>query len=47
MQGLLLDNALSIYPRVETLITESTYGNSADVMPEQSLVYSRLHREYQ
>lgn len=36
----LLDNALSIYPRVETLITESTYGNSADVMPEQSLVYS-------
>jgi uncharacterized protein len=35
----LLDNALSIYPRVETLITESTYGNSTDVMPEQSLVY--------
>jgi KH/beta-lactamase-domain protein len=35
----LLDNALSIYPRVETLITESTYGNSSDVMPEQSLVY--------
>ena len=36
----LLDNALSIYPRVETLITESTYGNSVDVMPEQSLVYN-------
>lgn len=36
----LLDNALSIYPRVETLITESTYGNSVDVMPEQSSVYS-------
>jgi hypothetical protein len=35
----LLDGALSIYPRVETLITESTYGNSTDVMPEQSAVY--------
>jgi uncharacterized protein len=35
----LLDGALSIYPRVETLITESTYGNSTDVMPEQSTVY--------
>jgi len=36
----LLDSALSIYPRVETLITESTYGNSTDVMPEQSVVYA-------
>jgi uncharacterized protein len=35
----LLDGTLSIYPRVETLITESTYGNSTDVMPEQSVVY--------
>ncbi|MGI0002432.1 MAG: MBL fold metallo-hydrolase, partial [Nitrososphaeraceae archaeon] len=35
----LLDGTLSIYPRVETLITESTYGNSTDVMPEQSIVY--------
>ncbi len=35
----LLDGALSIYPRVETLITESTYGNSTDIMPEQSVVY--------
>ena len=35
----LLDGALSIYPRVETLITESTYGNSTDVMPEQYVVY--------
>ncbi|MDP8915352.1 MAG: beta-CASP ribonuclease aCPSF1 [Thermoproteota archaeon] len=35
----LLDSALSIYPRVETLITESTYGNSTDIMPEQSVVY--------
>jgi KH/beta-lactamase-domain protein len=35
----LLDSALSIYPRVETLITESTYGNSTDIMPEQYAVY--------
>jgi len=38
----LLDSALSIYPRVETLITESTYGNNTDVMPEQSVVYATL-----
>ena len=35
----LLDSAVSIYPRVETLITESTYGNTIDIMPEQSVVY--------
>jgi uncharacterized protein len=35
----LLDGTLSVYPRVETLITESTYGNSTDVMPDQSVVY--------
>ena len=35
----LLDSAVSTYPRVETLITESTYGNSSDVMPEQQAVY--------
>ena len=35
----LLDSASSIYPRVETLITESTYGNTNDVMPDQSVVY--------
>jgi uncharacterized protein len=35
----LLDSASSIYPRVETLITESTYGNSKDIMPDQSVVY--------
>ncbi|HYY39969.1 MAG TPA: MBL fold metallo-hydrolase, partial [Nitrososphaera sp.] len=35
----LLDSAVSIYPRVETLITESTYGNTTDVMPDQQLVY--------
>jgi predicted metal-dependent RNase len=41
----LLDGALSIYPRVETLITESTYGNSTDVMPEQYIV-SYFYRQY-
>lgn len=35
----LLDSAVSVYPRVETLITESTYGNSTDVMPDQQFVY--------
>ncbi len=35
----LLDSAVSMYPRVETLITESTYGNSADIMPDQQFVY--------
>ncbi|MDQ3967321.1 MAG: beta-CASP ribonuclease aCPSF1, partial [Thermoproteota archaeon] len=35
----LLDSAVSIYPRVETLITESTYGNTSDVMPDQQSVY--------
>ncbi len=35
----LLDSAVSTYPRVETLITESTYGNSTDIMPDQSFVY--------
>jgi KH/beta-lactamase-domain protein len=35
----LLDSAVSMYPRVETLITESTYGNSTDIMPDQQFVY--------
>jgi KH/beta-lactamase-domain protein len=35
----LLDSAVSLYPRVETLITESTYGNANDIMPDQSTVY--------
>jgi hypothetical protein len=35
----LLDSAHSMYPRVETLITESTYGNSTDIMPDQQFVY--------
>jgi KH/beta-lactamase-domain protein len=36
----LLDSAVSNYPRVETLITESTYGASNDLMPDQKVVYS-------
>jgi KH/beta-lactamase-domain protein len=35
----LLDSAVATYPRVETLITESTYGNTSDVMPDQAFVY--------
>jgi KH/beta-lactamase-domain protein len=35
----LLDSAVATYPRVETLITESTYGYTTDVMPDQSVVY--------
>ena len=35
----LLDGALANYPRVETVITESTYGASNDIMPDQSTVY--------
>lgn len=38
----LLDSAIANYPRVETLITESTYGGSSDVMPDQSTVYSNF-----
>ncbi|HEX6293854.1 MAG TPA: beta-CASP ribonuclease aCPSF1 [Nitrososphaeraceae archaeon] len=36
----LLDCAVSNYPRVETLITESTYGGSNDIMPDQTVVYN-------
>ncbi len=35
----LLDGTLANYPRVETVITESTYGASTDIMPDQSSVY--------
>lgn len=38
----LLDTALSTYPRVETLITESTYGNTSDIMPDQTTVYDNF-----
>ena len=31
---------LANYPRVETIITESTYGASSDIMPDQSVVYN-------
>ena len=41
----LLDSAISTYPRVETLITESTYGNPNDIMPDQSTVYSLFVNE--
>jgi KH/beta-lactamase-domain protein len=40
----LLDTALSVYPRVETLITESTYGNNSDIMPDQISVYDNFTR---
>ena len=36
----LLDGAISNYPRVETIITESTYGSSTDIMPDQFSVYN-------
>lgn len=36
----LLDSAVANYPRVETVITESTYGSSGDIMPDQYSVYS-------
>ncbi len=35
----LLDSAIANYPRVETIITESTYGSSNDIMPDQATVY--------
>ena len=38
----LLDTALSTYQRVETLITESTYGNTSDIMPDQTTVYDNF-----
>ena len=38
----LLDTALSTYPRVENLITESTYGNTSDIMPDQTTVYDNF-----
>ena len=35
----LLDGTMANYPRVETIITESTYGASNDLMPDQATVY--------
>ncbi|MGQ9640171.1 MAG: beta-CASP ribonuclease aCPSF1 [Candidatus Bathyarchaeia archaeon] len=39
---MLLEPACSVFPRVETLITESTYGGQGDIMPSRSVVESRL-----
>lgn len=39
---MLLESASSIYPRVETLIMESTYGGPEDLMPEREGVEERL-----
>jgi KH/beta-lactamase-domain protein len=38
----LLESAASNFPRVETLIIESTYGASEDVMPERNIVEANL-----
>ena len=35
-----MDSAISNYPRVETVITESTYGSNTDIMPDQLTVYN-------
>ncbi|HID90380.1 TPA: beta-CASP ribonuclease aCPSF1, partial [Candidatus Bathyarchaeota archaeon] len=32
----LLESAVSSFPRIETLIVESTYGSSTDIMPQRS-----------
>jgi KH/beta-lactamase-domain protein len=39
---MLLEPASIVFPRVETLITECTYGGQGDVMPNRSTVESRL-----
>jgi KH/beta-lactamase-domain protein len=39
---MLLESASSVYPRVETLILESTYGGPDDLMPEREGVEERL-----
>jgi len=39
---MLLESASSVYPRVETLIIESTYGGPEDFMPEREGVEERL-----
>ena len=39
---MLLESASSVYPRVETLILESTYGGPEDLMPEREGVEERL-----
>jgi hypothetical protein len=39
---MLLESAVSTFPRAETLITESTYGASTDIMSERSGVEEKL-----
>jgi KH/beta-lactamase-domain protein len=39
---MLLESASSMFPRAETLITESTYGAPEDIMPEREGVEERL-----
>ena len=39
---MLLEPASTVFPRVETLITECTYGGLGDVMPNRSTVESKL-----
>lgn len=39
---MLLESAVHQFPRVETLITESTYGASDDIMPERENVEGKL-----
>jgi len=39
---MLLESASTIFPRVETLIIESTYGGHEDIMPEREGVESKL-----
>jgi Cft2 family RNA processing exonuclease len=41
-RSMLLESASSVYPRVETLILESTYGGPEDLMPEREGVEERL-----
>lgn len=38
----LLDPAISIFPRVETIITEATYGGKADVLPPRQQAEDEL-----
>jgi KH/beta-lactamase-domain protein len=38
----LLEPATTVFPRVETLITECTYGGQGDIMPSRTTVEARL-----
>jgi len=41
-RSILLEHASTVFPRVETLITECTYGGPSDVMPPREEVENRL-----